>query len=474
MLTVSSRAERDISTMQTPVLEYEQTLARELTLASRRVRPAPTRARPTGIGQRVHELRIASGLTQTQLADGRFSKEYVSQIERGTARPTDATVSWLAERLGVDRSFLETGVATDKHSAATTLLERAEAALLAQRFAESATIVEQGTAEFATPQLKLRALLIESWAQMYLGDLDRSLELLSRASHLVEQPTFVDRDRAEVLFRLGCCRYKLNSISTSLDLFRQALQLVERSDEPSDRLKLAILERRARCYRRLRDWQAAREDIDAALELAKYVDDPRAEADVYFQASLVSERNGNWIRARSQAEHARRLYEQVGDRLNEGRLLNNLGGLSFLLGKTDEAITLLKRAFAVALDIDSDPDAGQAVSSLAQVHLRRGEHTLAEEHARKALEFLSGRVDFLDEVGNAQLVLGRALLEQGRHDEAEAAFDEAEQTLSQLSSASHRAAAWVAKGDLASQRGDIAEAARRYRAAAEALQDFRY
>ena len=80
----------------------------------------------------------------------------------------------------------------------------------------------------------------------------------------------------------------------------------------------------------------------------------------------------------------------------------------------------------------------------------------------------------MDEIGNARLVLGRALLEQDRLDEAEAALAEAEDALAQLSSGSHRAAAWVAQGDLAQRRGDDRAAAALYRRAAEALQDFRF
>jgi hypothetical protein len=50
----------------------------------------------------------------------------------------------------------------------------------------------------------------------------------------------------------------------------------------------------------------------------------------------------------------------------------------------------------------------------------------------------------------------------------------ADQTFEQLSSVSHRAAAWVAQGDLARKRNEDREAARLYRRAAEALQDFRF
>src|SRR2546423_14367891 len=51
------------------------------------------------LGERVRRLRNARGLTQSELADTRVSKEYISQIETGKTRPTQHTVTWLAERL---------------------------------------------------------------------------------------------------------------------------------------------------------------------------------------------------------------------------------------------------------------------------------------------------------------------------------------------------------------------------------------
>jgi tetratricopeptide (TPR) repeat protein len=114
------------------------------------------------------------------------------------------------------------------------------------------------------------------------------------------------------------------------------------------------------------------------------------------------------------------------------------------------------------------------VSSLAQVHLRVGDVQQAEEQARHALRLLRDREDYLDEIGSAQIVLGRALLEQDRLDEAEEAFSAAEASFGQLGSASHRASAWVARGDLAARRGDDRLAAHLYRTAAEALQDVRF
>jgi tetratricopeptide (TPR) repeat protein len=180
------------------------------------------------------------------------------------------------------------------------------------------------------------------------------------------------------------------------------------------------------------------------------------------------------VKARSYAERAKLQYEAISDRMNVGRLLNNLGGLEFLLGKPDLAIEHLKHSFAVALEVGREEEAATAISSLAQVHLRTGDVHRAEEQALHALELIGERENMLDEIGNARLVLGRALLEQDRLDEAETAFAESEDAFAKLSSASHRAAAWIAQGDLATRRGDERRAAVLYRRAAEALQDFRF
>lgn len=432
---------------------------------------------PPTLGQRLRQARIAAGLTQSELAENRFSKQYVSQIERDRLRPSDETLRWLAERVGVDPQYLARGVDTRERDRLESLVVRGEAAVEAHEYGEAITIlagISDGLPPESATDLELRALLAESWARMYIGEMREALPLLARAREIVEGPSFSDVDRAEVLFRLGCCRYRMTSVTTAMALFTQALELAEGSGIPCDRLRSRIFGWRSRCYRRQRDWEAASEDVERALELAEALEDRRATADAHFLGALVAERRGQWVAARKYAERAKGLYEEIEDRANTGKLLTTLGGLTFLLGKPDESIPYFKQAFSVALEVGSDADAAQAVSSLAQVHLRTGEVALAEEQARHALDLLGGRVDFIDEIGNAQLVLGRSLLEQGRLEEAEEKFHAAEQSFDQLASASHRAAAWTARAELAVRRGEKEAAIQLYQRAVEALQDFRF
>src|SRR5919204_5691300 len=142
------------------------------------VQPAGNR-----LGERLRQLRVAAGLTQSDLAGERFSKEYVSQIERGKTRPTHETVEWLAARLGVDATFLERGVSADERSRVEAMLARAEALTTARQYDQAVEELEGSrSAVLATgaAELEYRALMSESWARMERGEVRLALRLLER------------------------------------------------------------------------------------------------------------------------------------------------------------------------------------------------------------------------------------------------------------------------------------------------------
>src|SRR6184192_3564097 len=143
----------------------------------------PQRA-SSGLGTRLRQLRVAAGMTQTDLAGDRFSKEYVSQIERGKTRPTRETVSWLAERLGVDPGFLANGVSADERGRVDSALARADALLEARRNDEALEEFERiRAAVLATglPELETRALSGEATVRLRRGEVREAIALLERA-----------------------------------------------------------------------------------------------------------------------------------------------------------------------------------------------------------------------------------------------------------------------------------------------------
>ena len=426
------------------------------------------------IGERVRLLRRSAGLSQEELAAGRFSKEYVSQIERGKTRPTLETLEWLAGRLDTDREFLEHGVTREDSERLETVLAEAERLIEKARFEEASSALEEARVRAGAkpaPAVALRIVRVEAWLRIRTGDLGTAMALLEEGASLAVSPGFGDVDRAGIVFQVGVVRYSESKIAEALVLFAEALVLAAAGDGSADRLRSDIYHWRARCHRRNRDWVAAQEDIERSLELAEASADTRRSADALFQASLVAQRQGSWVLGRGYAERARELFGALDDRATVGRLSNNLAGLEHLLGNTARAIALLEEAFAIFVDLDLPVEAGYVCSSLAEIALESGDLAESAAQATKALELLGDRLDHLQEVGTAQLTLGRALAAQGSLDDAEEWIAAADRTFEEARSGGHRSSAWIAQGDLESSRGDDRAAAGLYRRAALVLRD---
>lgn len=363
------------------------------------------------------------------------------------------------------------GFTTVTESAAAMIGE-AEAALEINDLIAALAALE-GIYDFTRTSASLtnRALLAESWARMATDDLDGAEELLARASNITARPEFTERDRAEVLYRLGCCRLQRSKVGNATELFTVALEVCHRSGEECTKLRAHILQWRARCWLRQHLPDMAREDVELALELAEALGEPRTLAHAWFQASVVGERQSQWLLARMYGERSLDGYERLGDHVNCQKVLNNLGGINVLLGSEERAADCLLRAVAIAQEFGDDVGAAYSLSTLAHMTLKLGDPGGADGYARQALELLEGRDAHLGELGNVLLIMGRAMLEQHELSGAESFFRRADAAFEQISSVGHRAEAWVAQGDLARRRGDTDAAADRYRKAAIALQD---
>src|SRR3954465_10058801 len=127
----------------------------------------------TQLGERVRQLRVAAGLTQTDLAGNRFSKEYISQIERGKTRPTQDTIDWLALQLKTDAGCLEHGVETIQLARAEAMLSQAEALGASKRHEEAAEAfagAQSVVAATGLSELEFRRVPGEAWSRRETGE----------------------------------------------------------------------------------------------------------------------------------------------------------------------------------------------------------------------------------------------------------------------------------------------------------------
>ena len=354
-------------------------------------------------------------------------------------------------------------------------LAHAEALVAANKHGEAVAELEELWLNVRSDQaLALRQRLALSWSEMTLGNLEHAAGLLEQADGIVRAPRFDASDRADVLFRRGCVDFQRGNVAEAINELTSAIDLNSQSSAPRPLVAANAHEWRSRCYQFRRDWDAAGNDAERALDIALRIADEPAQARALFQASLVAERKRDWLVARVNAEQALELFRKQGNTLAVARILNNLGGIDFLLGDVEAAEEALLGAIDSASEAASDVDLAQAVNSLARVLLDSGRPAEARARALRAIELLEHRTDFLDELGNAELLVARSLEADGEPAEATAWLERAADTCTRLGSSSHLALVLVAQGDLARSSNDADAAADLYRGATELLQDLHF
>lgn len=91
------------------------------------------------LGEKLLQARLAAGLSQRQLCGDQITRNMLSQIEHGTARPSMATLQYLASRLGKSVGyFLEEETVSENQ----TLMAHARRAYRAGEWAEARLVLE--------------------------------------------------------------------------------------------------------------------------------------------------------------------------------------------------------------------------------------------------------------------------------------------------------------------------------------------
>ena len=92
---------------------------------------------------RIREARLARGLSQAQLAEGKFSRSYIGAIERGVTKPSTENLMIIAERLGKPLAYF---IPDERDTLATKLevkINQAKALIEVSEFTQAQVLFEE-------------------------------------------------------------------------------------------------------------------------------------------------------------------------------------------------------------------------------------------------------------------------------------------------------------------------------------------
>jgi DNA-binding NtrC family response regulator/tetratricopeptide (TPR) repeat protein len=333
------------------------------------------------------------------------------------------------------------------------------------RFAEAWERLSSSVTEpdAALPRALVTACAIEGAMLLcHLTRYDEALEVARRAATLAE----VEGDRALVaraVGQVGFVHLRRGDMLLARESYEDALALFRRLGDDGQvawvRNNLGII------CKNLCEWDSARAHFSEAIAIHRRLGQHALLGNRLQNLGVLLVKSGAWERAHSVLEEARQCFVQVGDRWGVTINLLARGWLERLEGRADGAEKLLGEALEKSLAEGFLREEALAREFLGDVAFDRGQVDRAAEAYRAALALGERQAPAGDIVSEVLRRIAETDIARGRLDAAESAIERAGHVCQLLDDRYENAVLQRVRGQLASARGQQAEAVRALHAA---------
>jgi transcriptional regulator with XRE-family HTH domain len=409
------------------------------------------------VGGRIREARIRAGLTQAEVAKGRYTAAYISALERGLAKPSMAALTFISERLGVAVRDL---VSEDEPSAGRL---EADIMLAAGRHLEALDRYDALLAD-ATDR-RLRAELLRGKAEA-LCRLHRGGEAIGPASEAAESFAAIglDADAALANYWLSYAHYQEDNPAEARGLLLELLAQERAGLHVAPDFRFRLLT----SLGHVEAWDGEPERALTYMEEAKSLTEGLSlmqRAAFLSGLALQYSQTGDLERSIRAGTESLALYRLADSRRDEASLENNLAMTYLRLNNTERAAQHLARA----RDLVTEEGDAQLDAHIAETEARlawaRGDADAAEDRIDAVLRAAEAGGSFVAAAG-AHLTRARIAKARGDASRAGTSFGDAASVLREHGARARLREVLAEWAEYMSEAGDLASANRLY---AEAL-----
>ena len=397
------------------------------------------------VGGRIKRARLEAGLTQQQLAEGRYTKAYISALENGHSKPSMAALNFIAERLGVPASQL---IAADQQS---HIRLEADLLLASGKWQEALDAYE--ALLDSKGDRGGRAEILRSQAEA-LCRLGRGVDAIRPATEATNLLDSLGRDSEAVMagYWLANAQYLAENMAEARSVLRMLLDRVRAGVRVDPDFQVRLLTGAAAVETWDGNHQTAVTYLEEARGLSADMDDRRRAAFLSALASANYDR-GDLEGAIRAGNQSLALFRSADANYESALIENNLANAYLTLGNLTRATELVAEARRHHHSAGDDHQLPALLDTEARIQLARGD-------LREAVALSEQAIAVAQDIGNhkavtdATLTMARAAVRSGRTEEALAMYERVAKNLDDAGPRSRRSEVLTEWAEIVAASGD--------------------
>jgi tetratricopeptide (TPR) repeat protein len=393
------------------------------------------------LGVRLRQARLRAGMTQQDLSRDRFSKSYLSAVERGKIKPSIDALYELAELLNVSMAYLlgeeadmggtgeEPLTAVQLRSAMIERLRDAEYELIHGRYRaalDALAGVSDLTSLDVTDQMNYHFIRGQALLELRTPEnTEVAIQALKQALPLARR-TDDAQQLIRIRLKLGNAYLQLGQTRDAIDQYEQCLQALQRGMVRDPLLVAGIYQHYGTACLSEGRYQQAHNYFEQVIALSHDVLDLRSAAASHWGLGICAREERNFAAAADHLEKSAAAFKLGGDTQQMAQVYSLLGDVLLKANQNDRARQYLQLGLDLAVQHDDLDAAWTLCDNLATLLLSAGDLPAARAMAERARNYCANLPAERREaaLGQTALTFAEIAAAQGDAAAADPAFKE--------------------------------------------------
>ncbi len=380
-------------------------------------------------GHWLKRVRLSRELTQSDVTGDRFTKQYISMVEKGYVKLSNNAIKYITRKLRLPKSYFDNGVFKEEKEELNKLTIESDKLIKKQLFEKAEdkvlkaiSISKEAKNDEYTNSFLLKLAIIKMEKED--KDLKKAEDILGKVNrYYQEEKEF--KNLAYSYYWTGILYMKRQKYTDAVYMYNSLIEINSKLKRKKDlSLQARATSKIAQVYREIENYRGARQKYEEAIKLAEKLKDDYILGMAYWGYGLLLRRLHEYENAKEYYEKSLSIHEKLKDEKSLIKLNNNIANVCYYIGDYDKVILLTKNTIKISEEKNYNEQLAYALLFRAKAKREKNLLNEAESDIKRSIKLLK-KIKDKRELGVAYMTQGLIYERKKKYDLAITSFNKA-------------------------------------------------